>query len=128
MSDVFYMKLTNGEDIICKIEKEDNENQMYFISNPLKVSYNFVPENNRMSMGLSYWIPLAESSVVTVYFDHVIAMSKLQDEMNKFYFSSIEESDDEIINDGEEDKVLEEYLNEVNSDISKKLISANTVH
>ena len=89
MSDVFYMKLTNGEDIICKIEKEDNENQMYFISNPLKVSYNFVAENNRMSMGLSYWIPLA---------------------------------------DGEEDEVLEEYLNEVNSDISKKLISANTVH
>ena len=34
----------------------------------------------------------------------------------------------EIINDGEEDEVLEEYLNEVNSDISKKLISANTVH
>jgi len=101
MSNVFYMKLMNGEDIICQLVKEDEEHQMYFVSDPLKVNYNFSAEHGRMFMGLSRWIPLLESPIVTVYFDHVIAMAKLQDEMNEFYFNSIEDSDDEIASDEE---------------------------
>ena len=113
MNDVFYMKLMNGEDIICQVVKEDEEHQMYIINNPLKVNYNFNAEYGRLIMGLSRWIPLLESPNITIYFDHVIAMARLQEEMNSFYESSLDDSDDEEIED--EDLSMEMMYTQVSA-------------
>ena len=103
MNNVYYMKMMNGEDIVCQLVKEDEKHQMYLITNPLKVNYTFSPETGRMLMGLSRWIPLVEQNVITVYFDHVIAMAQLEEEMNEFYLSSVESAEDGILDDEEEE-------------------------
>ena len=108
MNNVFYMKLMNGEDIMCQMVKEDEENQMYIITNPLKVNYNFSSEHGRMFMGLSRWIPLLESPFVTVYFDHVVAMAKVQSDMTDFYVNSVEDSDDDEL--GTDDETMMEMM------------------
>lgn len=115
MDNVFYMKLMNGDDIVCQLEKEDEEHQLYIVTEPLKVNYNFSSEYGRMFLGLSRWIPLVESPYITIYFDHVVAMAKLQEEMNDFYANAIVDSEDEL--DEDEESAMEMMF---------KTVSANT--
>lgn len=98
MDNVFYLKLTNGEDIVCQIVSQDNDQSQYLISDPLKVNYQYVPTSGRMMVGFSRWIPLQRSPVISIYFDHVLALSEVSEELIEFYQSAIgsEELEDAI--------------------------------
>lgn len=115
----------SGDDIICQLLRQDDDAQMYFIANPMKVNASFDPEIGRMFMGMSRWIPLQKSKYLTVYYDHVITMSEVKDEMVEFYEDALGEAIDEITDSVIEDNTVE--FSDVDDDkIKMALYFANT--
>ena len=112
MDNVFYMKLMNGEDIVCQIVSQDNDQSQYLISEPLKVNYQYVPSSGRMMVGFSRWIPLQSSPVISIFFDHVLALSEVTDELVDFYESAIgsDEIDGEGLGDFESSSLDEDQM------------------
>ena len=96
MDNVYYLKLLSGDDIVCQVLRQDDESQTYWITNPMKISSSFDSEVGRLFMGMSKWVPLQKSKYLQLYYDHVITMSEVQDEMVEFYSDALGEAVDEF--------------------------------
>ena len=124
------IKLTNGETIVAEIIHEDEV--VTSVLEPLLLDVS-EDETGKPILVAMTWVPLTKKvNMVNLKTQHIVAVSECDDDISQYYtrsLATLKESgayDDE---DGKEvDEVLEEYLNEVKSDISEKLISANTVH
>lgn len=93
----YYMKMSNGEDIVCEVLQDAREETAYIIARPMKINYEFSPEEGRMFMGMSKWIPLTKSPSLVIYYDHVITIAEVDEEMIQFYHEALEKYDDENI-------------------------------
>jgi hypothetical protein len=95
---IYYMKLSNGDDIICDVLQDAIDESAYIVRLPMQVNYDFAPEVQRMFMGLSKWIPLMKSPTLVIYYDHVVTIAECSDEMVHFYHEALEkyEMDDDF--------------------------------
>jgi hypothetical protein len=87
---IYYFKLSNGDDVIADVLQDIQEESAYVIRLPMKINYEFAPEVGRMFMGMSKWIPLMKSPTLVVYYDHVITVAEVDDEMKEFYYEALE--------------------------------------
>jgi len=87
---VYYFKLSNGEDIVCDVLQDMREESAYIVRLPMKINYEFSSEVERMFMGLSKWIPLMKSPTLVIYYDHVITIAECNEEMLGFYHEALE--------------------------------------
>jgi uncharacterized protein YsxB (DUF464 family) len=121
MDSLYYLKLMNGEDIVCKIISQDDQNGCYLIASPLKVTNTIDQEEGRLMMGLSRWIPLQKSPTLNIYMDHVIAVAEVHESMYEFYTEVIEQSDTEV---GFDDTFLDDDITD--DKVKMALYFANT--
>lgn len=121
------IKLTNGETIVAEIAHQDEV--VTSVLEPLMLEVGESETGKPMLVAMT-WVPLTKKvNMVNLQTQHIVAVSECDDDISEYYIRSLATLKGEDDEDGEEvDEVLEKYLNEVNSDISEKLISANTVH
>ena len=121
------IKLTNGETIVAEIAHQDEV--VTSVLEPLMLEVGESETGKPMLVAMT-WVPLTKKvNMVNLQTQHIVAVSECDDDISEYYIRSLATLKGDYDEDGEEvDEVLEEYLNEVNSDISEKLISANTVH
>ena len=80
------VKLTNGEEIICEINDDDNGE--YKINFPLKmeVSSMTTKEGQVDSLNLSRWIgPYTEQSFFSIKRDHVLVIANASEGLGRYY-------------------------------------------
>ena len=93
MDNLYYLKLMNGDDIVCKILSQDDHDGCYLIASPLQVTNTMDQNEGRLMMALSRWIPLQKSASVKIYMDHVIAISEVHESMYEFYNDVVDQSE-----------------------------------
>ena len=108
-----FIKLSNGEDIVCTIEDNDSSENQVKVLHPLKMQV--LPgaltgaEGN--SIGLSHWIqPMTEAVSFQLSLEHVLLISDASPGLIKYYeyvlkqmrkhgFTNLNDIDDEEIDD-----------------------------
>jgi hypothetical protein len=108
----YYMKMSNGEDIVCEVLQDVREETAYVIAKPMKINYEFSAEQGRMFMGMSNWIPLMKSPSLVIYYDHVITIAEVDEEMLNFYHEALDKygDDDMEFSSFEQDGLDEEQI------------------
>ena len=121
MSDIFYMKMMNGEDIVSTILNEDEE--CFYITFPLKFIYSKSNRNNSISIAIIPWVPFEEimNSNFQIYKNNIATVVPVSEKLKYIYQSKIEDSQE-----GESIKAQELY-DKLNSDPKlNELFMANT--
>ena len=119
------IKLTNGETIIAEIVHQDETTTS--VLEPLLLDIG-ESESGRPMMVAMTWIPLTKSiNMVNLSTSHVIAIADVDEDINAYYIRSLAMLKENRQLD-DQDEVLDEYMDEVNSGILEQKISANTVH
>jgi len=119
------IKLTNGETIIAEIVHQDET--ITSVLEPLLLDIG-ESESGRPMMVAMTWIPLTKSiNMVNLSTSHVIAIADVDEDINAYYIRSLAMLKENRQLD-DQDEVLDEYMDEVNSGILEQKISANTVH
>ena len=110
-----YIKLSNGEDIICKVEDNDNSENQIKVLHPLKMQ--LVPRiltgAQGDSIGLSHWIqPMTEAISFQISSKDILLISDASPGLIKYYeyvlkqmrthgFTNLNDVDDEETCDDE---------------------------
>ena len=108
-----FIKLSNGEDIVCTIEDNIASENQIKVLHPLKMQ--MVPKIltgvQRVSIGLSHWVyPMTESISFQLSLEHVLLISDASPGLIKYYeyvlkqmrnhnFTNLNDADDEEIDD-----------------------------
>lgn len=121
MSEVFYIKLNNGEDIVATVLDEDEE--FYFITFPLKLIYSRIMSSNAVGLAMIPWVPSEElmDSIFRIFKMNTITMQPAPEKLNSLYEMQINLSKDNVATKIRE---LHDKLNE-DPDLNK-LFMANT--
>lgn len=90
---IYYFKLSNGDDILADVVQDMHEESAYIIRLPMKLNYEFAPDVGRMFMGMSKWIPMMKSPTLVVYYDHVITVAEVDNDMKEFYYEALDRYD-----------------------------------
>ena len=118
------VKLTNGEEIICEINDDDNGE--YKINFPLKmeVRSHVTKEGVVDSLNLSRWIgPYTEQSFFNIKTSHVLTIADASEGLCRYYDHVIREINKsgssrttELLNDINDEDVYEDLLKEAETD------------
>ena len=108
-----FIKLGNGEDIVCRVENNGSSKNQIKVLHPLKMQ--LMPKNltgvQRVSIGLSHWVyPMTESISFQLSLEHVLLISDASPGLIKYYeyvlkqmrnhnFTNLNDADDEEIDD-----------------------------
>ena len=108
-----FIKLSNGEDIVCTIEDNDNSENQVKVLHPLKMQVlpRALTGGQGDSIGLSHWIqPMTEAVSFQLSLEHVLLISDASPGLIKYYeyvlkqmrnhdFTNLNDIDDEEIDD-----------------------------
>ena len=108
-----FIKLSNGEDIVCTIEANDSSENQVKVLHPLKmqVLLRALTGAEGDSIGLSHWIqPMTEAVSFQLSLEHVLLISDASPGLIKYYeyvlrqmrnndFTNLNDIDDEEIDD-----------------------------
>ena len=77
MSDVIFMKMMNGEDIVSTVLDEDED--CYFITFPVKFTYVKSGRNSSISVAIIPWVPIQEimNSIFQIYKNNIITIAPI---------------------------------------------------
>jgi hypothetical protein len=123
MSDIVYVKVSNGEDIIATVLDEDDE--CYFITCPFRFMYTRDPATNIIGAAMIPWVPLEElmESIFQIYKFNIITFSQAPEKMKTTYENRIKSSKIDVLKNIQD---LYEAI-EKNPDLNN-LLNANTVN
>ena len=82
-----FIKLSNGEDIVCKVDKGSSKNQIKVL-HPLKMQMlpRMLTGGQGDSIGLSHWIhPMTEAVSFQLSLEHVLLISDASPGLIKYY-------------------------------------------
>ena len=111
-----FIKLSNGEDIVCKVEDNDSLENRIKITRPLKMQMlpRMLTGAPGDSIGLSHWIqPMTEAVSFMISLEHVLLISDASPGLIKYYeyvltqmrnnndFTNLNDIDDEETYDDE---------------------------
>jgi len=107
-----FIKLNNGENIVCVIESIDIPENQIKITNPLKMQVlpRMITGAQSDSIGLSHWInPMSEDISFKIYLKDILLISNASPGLIKYYeyvlnqmnnnSIDVDESYDELLND-----------------------------
>ena len=104
-----FIRLTNGDDVIADvIETEDDKGILYTLFHPLKVVYAPSEKSGYLSVAFMPWVfpRLCDQQEFVIHAEDVLMMADLAEQMNIYYWESV----DEYLNKAE--KVKEEKVHE----------------
>jgi len=115
-----YIKLSNGEDIICKVEDNDNSENQIKVLYPLKMQMlpRMMTGAQGDSIGLSHWMqPMTESVSFQISKSHVLLISDASPGLIKYYeyvLKQLHNNDDFTdLNDIDDEETYEELFNDL---------------
>jgi len=127
-----FIKLSNGEDIVCKVDKGSSKNKIKVL-HPLKMQMlpRILTGGQGDSIGLSHWIhPMTEAVSFQLSLEHILLISDASPGLIKYYeyvlkqlhnnndFTNLNNIDDD--DDDDEEEIYEELLDDLPG--SSKLI------
>jgi hypothetical protein len=123
-----FIKLSNGEDIVCKVEDNDSLENRIKITRPLKMQMlpRMLTGAQGDSIGLSHWIqPMTESVSFMISLEHVLLISDASPGLIKYYEYVLkhicnDDLTDTNINDIDDEEIDDELLDDLPD--SSKLI------
>lgn len=121
MTDIVFMKMMNGEDIVSTVLDEDED--CYFITLPLKFIYNISNRNNSISVAIIPWVPIQEimNSIFQIHKNNIVTIVPTSEKLKSIYQSKIEESGESVVTK------IQELYDKLNSDPKlKEFFMANT--
>ena len=115
------VKLTNGENIICKLV---SENEKLKVSHPLRMDVvtHMTQKGMAESLNLSRWLqPFSDQKVYTINMDHVLLIANVSIGLERYYehvLRRIEDLDytENQIEEPKENDLLEEILEDIEPD------------
>ena len=121
MSDICYIKMSNGEDVVSTVLEEDEE--CYYVTYPLKFVYTKNSTNESIITGMIPWVPSEElmNSIFQIYKFNLITILPDPEKLKAHYEFQIRLSKENIVT---KIKDLYEKLHE--SPELRKLWAANT--
>ena len=89
MSDIYYIKMSNGEDVVSTVLEEDEE--CYYITYPLKFVYTKNSTSESIIMGMIPWIPTEElmNSIFQIYKFNMITILPAPEKLKAHYESQM---------------------------------------
>ena len=115
-----FIKLSNGEDIICKVEDNDNSENQIKVLYPLKMQMlpRIMTGAQGDSIGLSHWMqPMTESVSFQISLAHVLLISDASPGLIKYYeyvLKQLHNNDDFTdLNDIDDEETYEELFNDL---------------
>jgi len=121
MSDVVFMKMMNGEDIVSTVLDEDED--CYYITFPVKFTYIKSSRNSSISVAIMPWVPFQEimNSIFQIYKNNIITLAPISENIKAMYLSKIEESEESVATK------IQELYDQLNIDPKlNELLMANT--
>ena len=114
-----FIKLSNGEDIVCKVDKGSSKNQIKVL-HPLKMQMlpRMLTGGQGDSIGLSHWIhPMTEAVSFMISLEHVLLISDASPGLIKYYeyvLKQLHNNDDFTdLNDIDDEETYEELFNDL---------------
>ena len=115
------VKLTSGENIICKLV---SENEKLKVSHPLRMDVvtHMTQKGMAESLNLSRWLqPFSDHKIYTINMDHVLLIANLSIGLERYYehvLRRIEDLDytENQIEEPKENDLLEEILEDIEPD------------
>ena len=114
-----FIKLSNGEDIICKVEDNDNSKNQIKVLYPLKMQMlpRMLTGAQGDSIGLSHWIhPMTEAVSFQLSLEHVLLISDASPGLIKYYeyvLKQMRNNDLTNIDDVDDEETYEELLDDL---------------
>ena len=114
-----FIKLSNGEDIICKVEDNDNSENQIKVLYPLKMQMlpRIMTGAQGDSIGLSHWMqPMTESVSFQISLAHVLLISDASPGLIKYYeyvLNQMRNHDFTDLNDIDDEETYEELLDDL---------------
>ena len=123
-----FIKLSNGEDIVCTIEDNDSSENQVKVLHPLKMQVlpRALTGGQGDSIGLSHWIqPMTEAVSFMISLEHVLLISDASPGLIKYYEYVLkhicnDDLTDTNINDIDDEEINDELLDDLPD--SSKLI------
>ena len=115
------VKLTNGENIICKLV---SNNEKLKVSHPLRMDVvtHMTQKGMAESLNLSRWLqPFSDQKVYTINMDHVILIANVSIGLERYYehvlrrIEDLDYQDNRLIEPSDND-LLEEMIEEIEPD------------
>ena len=110
-----FIKLSNGEDIVCKVDKGSSKNQIKVL-HPLKMQMlpRMLTGAQGDSIGLSHWMnPMTEAVSFQLSLEHVLLISDASPGLIKYYeyvLKQMRNNDFTNVNDVDAEETYEELL------------------
>ena len=120
-----FIKLSNGEDIVCKVDKGSSKNKIKVL-HPLKMQMlpRILTGGQGDSIGLSHWIhPMTEAVSFQLSLEHILLISDASPGLIKYYeyvLKQMRNNDFTNVNDVDAEETYEELLDDLPG--SSKLI------
>jgi len=114
-----FIKLSNGEDIICKVEDNDNSKNQIKVLYPLKMQMlpRMLTGAQGDSIGLSHWMnPMTEAVSFQLSLEHVLLISDASPGLIKYYeyvLKQMRNNDLTNIDDVDDEETYEELLDDL---------------
>jgi hypothetical protein len=115
-----FVKMTNGDDIICQIPQGIETDTILFVINPMRVIEMFEPEEEDSTFMLAPWIPFTGQEMVAVNKLNVVAITSILPQIETMYLHRIAELMNDTIRrmdfDEDEDEMPERNICTHNKD------------
>ena len=85
MSDICYIKMSNGEDVVSTVLEEDEE--CYYVTYPLKFVYTKNSTNESIITGMIPWVPSEElmNSIFQIHKFNMITIIPAPEKIKSYY-------------------------------------------
>ena len=114
-----FIKLSNGEDIVCKVENNDSAENQIKVLHPLKMQVlpRMLTGAQGDYIGLSHWIqPMTEAVSFQLSLEHVLLISDASPGLIKYYEYVLKQMrihDFTNLNDVDDEEIDDELLNDL---------------
>lgn len=111
-----FLKLKNGDNIIClRLLEPDENHHAFVVYSPVIVTMMSLADGS-ISIGLAKWIPYTDERVFDIYVDDIVLVTSLNEEASGYYSQALQNQQEF---EEEEKKEKEEAGSDV--EIEKKL-------
>lgn len=91
---VQFVRLSTGEDLVSEVtEIKSDDTTYYILHNPMKIVYQINGTKGSMVLSLMQWVffRICENQDFVVYPNDILTMNRTADEMENFYWQSVEQ-------------------------------------
>jgi hypothetical protein len=86
---VVLIKLSSGEEIISKVNDDDEEKTGKVVATDVLQVYKVNQNPFALQMSLQKWLPYTANNAVSIYFKHVVLMEQVDSELEDYYNSVV---------------------------------------